>query len=388
MSVTSPKGFTAAGVTAGLKPSGTPDLALVVNHGPHRAAAGVFTSNRVQAAPVQWSRQVLTDNSLQAVVLNSGGANACTGPDGFADTHRTAEQVATALQSAGHDVGAIDVAVCSTGLIGVRLPMDKIIAAIPTLVGDLADTGGDAAARAIMTTDTVVKQATVVRDGWSVGGMAKGAAMLAPGLATMLVVITTDAVVEPSALHDQLAAATTISFDRVDSDGCMSTNDTVLVLSSGASGVAPEPTELTAALTEVCIDLALQLVADAEGSSHTITIDVVNAASVPDAVEVAKSIARNNLFKCAVFGNDPNWGRVLAAVGTTSAAFEPDQLEVSFNGVQICRSGGIGEPRELVDLSGREVAVVVDLHAGVEQARVWTTDLTYDYVRENAEYST
>ncbi len=388
MSVTSPKGFTAAGVTAGLKPSGTPDLALVVNHGPHRAAAGVFTSNRVQAAPVQWSRQVLTDNSLQAVVLNSGGANACTGPDGFADTHRTAEQVATALQAAGHDVGAIDVAVCSTGLIGVRLPMDKITAAIPTLVGDLADTGGDDAARAIMTTDTVVKQATVVRDGWSVGGMAKGAAMLAPGLATMLVVITTDAVVEPAALHDQLAAATAISFDRVDSDGCMSTNDTVLVLSSGASGVTPEPDELTSALTEVCTDLALQLVADAEGSSHTITIDVVNAASVPDAVEVGKSIARNNLFKCAVFGNDPNWGRVLSAVGTTSAVFEPDELDVSFNGVQICRAGGIGEPRELVDLSGREVAVVVDLHAGDQQARLWTTDLTYDYVRENAEYST
>lgn len=388
MSVTSPKGFTAAGVTAGLKPSGTPDLALVVNHGPHRAAAGVFTSNRVQAAPVQWSRQVLTDNSLQAVILNSGGANACTGPEGFSDTHSTAEQVAAALQSAGHDVGAIDVAVCSTGLIGVRLPMDKITTAIPALVGDLAETGGDDAARAIMTTDTVVKQATVVRDGWSVGGMAKGAAMLAPGLATMLVVITTDAVVDPAALRDQLVAATAISFDRVDSDGCMSTNDTVLVLSSGASGVAPEPTELTAALTEVCTDLALQLVADAEGSSHTITIDVVNAASVPDAVEVGKSIARNNLFKCAVFGNDPNWGRVLSAVGTTSAVFEPDELDVSFNGVQICRSGGIGEPRELVDLSGREVAVVVDLHAGDQQARIWTTDLTYDYVRENAEYST
>ncbi len=388
MSVTSPKGFTAAGVTAGLKPSGTPDLALVLNHGPHRAAAGVFTSNRVQAAPVQWSRQVLTDRSLQAVILNSGGANACTGPEGFADTHRTAELVATALQSAGRDIGAIDVAVCSTGLIGVRLPMDKITTAIPALVGRLAVDGGEDAARAIMTTDTVVKQATAVRDGWSVGGMAKGAAMLAPGLATMLVVITTDAVVDPAGLHDQLAAATGTSFDRVDSDGCMSTNDTVLLLSSGASGVTPEPDELTGALTEVCTDLALQLVADAEGSSHTITIDVVNADSVADAVEVGKSIARNNLFKCAVFGNDPNWGRVLSAVGTTAAVFEPDRLDVSFNGVQICRAGGIGEPRELVDLSGREVSVVVDLHAGEEQARVWTTDLTYDYVRENAEYST
>ena len=388
MSVTSPRGFTAAGVTAGLKPSGTPDLALVLNHGPHRAAAGVFTSNRVQAAPVQWSRQVLTDRTLQAVILNSGGANACTGPDGFADTHLTAERTAAALQSAGHDVGAIDVAVCSTGLIGVRLPMDKITTAIPALVENLAVDGGAEAARAIMTTDTVVKQATVVRDGWSVGGMAKGAAMLAPGLATMLVVITTDAVVDPAGLPGQLATATRISFDRVDSDGCMSTNDTVLLLSSGASGITPEPSEVTAAVTEVCTDLALQLVADAEGSSHTITIDVVNAASVVDAVEVGKSIARNNLFKCTVFGNDPNWGRVLSAVGTTAAAFEPDRLDVSFNGVQICRAGGIGEPRELVDLSGREVSVVVDLHAGDQTARIWTTDLTYDYVRENAEYST
>lgn len=388
MTVTYPKGFSASGVTAGLKPSGKPDLALVLNHGPDTAAAGVFTSNRVQAAPVQWSRQVLADSALQAVILNSGGANACTGPDGFADTHHTAEQVATALQTAGHDVGPIDVAVCSTGLIGVRLPMDKITAAIPDLVAGLSVDGGADAAQAIMTTDTVVKESVAVRDGWSVGGMAKGAAMLGPGLATMLVVITTDAVVDQHSLHDQLAAATMISFDRVDSDGCMSTNDTVLLLSSGASGITPDPAELVAAVTEVCTDLALQLVADAEGSSHTITIEVVNAASESDAVEVGKSIARNNLFKCAVFGNDPNWGRVLSAVGTTSAVFEPDELDVSFNGVQICRAGGIGEPRELVDLTGREVSVVVDLHAGDRRATIWTTDLTYDYVRENAEYST
>jgi glutamate N-acetyltransferase/amino-acid N-acetyltransferase len=388
VSVTGPKGFSASGVTAGLKPSGTPDLALVVNHGPHRAAAGVFTSNRVQAAPVQWSRQVLVDRSLQAVILNSGGANACTGPDGFADTHRTAELAADALQAAGHDVGAIDVAVCSTGLIGVRLPMDMITASIPALVANLDTDGGHAAAEAIMTTDTVTKEAVSVGVGWSVGGMAKGAAMLAPGLATMLVVITTDAVVDPTTLHDQLAAATALSFDRVDSDGCMSTNDTVLLLSSGASGITPGAAELTDAVTAVCTDLALQLVADAEGSSHTITIDVVNAASESDAVEVGKSIARNNLFKCAVFGNDPNWGRVLSAVGTTAAVFEADQLDVSFNGVQVCRAGGIGEPRELVDLSGREVSVVVDLHAGDQRVRIWTTDLTYDYVRENAEYST
>ncbi|MFT4167417.1 MAG: bifunctional glutamate N-acetyltransferase/amino-acid acetyltransferase ArgJ [Microlunatus sp.] len=388
MSVTHPKGFSAHGLTAGLKASGKSDLALVLNHGPHKAAAGVFTSNRVCAAPVQWSRQVLADSALQAVILNSGGANACTGPEGFADTHATAEQVATALQSTGHDVGAIDVAVCSTGLIGVRLPMDKISAAIPDLVRGLSADGGALAAEAIMTTDTVAKQATAIRDGWSVGGMAKGAAMLAPGLATMLVVITTDAVVDAATLHDQLAAATQVSFDRVDSDGCMSTNDTVLLLSSGASGIAPTSAELVSAITEVCLELALQLVADAEGSSHTITIDVVNAASTADAVEVGKSIARNNLFKCAVFGNDPNWGRVLSAVGTTSAVFEPDQLDVSFNGVQVCRSGGIGEPRELVDLNDRQVSVVVDLHAGDRRATIWTTDLTYDYVRENAEYST
>ena len=269
MSVTTPAGFTAAGVTAGLKPSGTPDLALVLNHGPHKAAAGVFTSNRIQAAPVQWSRQVLADHGLRAVILNSGGANACTGPDGFADTHHTAEQMATALPAAGHDVGAIDVAVCSTGLIGVRLPMDKITAAIPTLVKSLAADGGPAAATAIMTTDTVVKEAVAVRDGWSVGGMAKGAAMLAPGLATMLVVITTDAVVDSGALHDQLAEATAGSFDRVDSDGCMSTNDTVLLLSSGASGVSPQPAELTAAVAAVCTRSGLAAGGRRRGSGHT-----------------------------------------------------------------------------------------------------------------------
>ncbi|BAK34736.1 glutamate N-acetyltransferase/amino-acid acetyltransferase [Microlunatus phosphovorus NM-1] len=388
MGVTHPRGFSAHGLTAGLKPSGKPDLALVLNHGPHKAAAGVFTSNRVCAAPVQWSRQVLVDGALQAVILNSGGANACTGPEGFADTHATAEQVATALQTAGHDVGPIDVGVCSTGLIGVRLPMDKISVAIPDLVRGLSTDGGALAAEAIMTTDTVAKQSVAIRDGWSVGGMAKGAAMLAPGLATMLVVLTTDAVADSSRLHDQLAAATEVSFDRVDSDGCMSTNDTVLLLSSGASGISPAPSDLVSAITEVCLDLALQLVADAEGSSHTITIDVVNAASTADAIEVGKSIARNNLFKCAVFGNDPNWGRVLSAVGTTAAVFEPDELDVSFNGVQICRAGGIGEPRELVDLHDRQVSVVVDLHAGDRRATIWTTDLTYDYVRENAEYST
>ncbi len=389
MSVTAPRGFVASGITAGLKESGKPDLALVVNSGPEFAAAGVFTTNRVKAAPVLWSDQVLRDGRLRAVILNSGGANACTGPDGFADTHRTAEQVAAGLRTAqGTEVGAIDVGVCSTGLIGVRLPMDKISSGIDPLVAALSSDGGGDAAHAIMTTDTRAKQALVQHDGWSVGGMAKGAAMLAPGLATMLVLITTDAVVEPGALAPQLAEACRLSFERVDSDGCMSTNDTVIVMSSGASGIAPEPDDFQLALTSVCADLAQQLISDAEGSAHSITISVTGAATEADAVEVGKSVARNNLFKCAVFGRDPNWGRVLAAIGTTSAAFEPDQLDVAFNGVPVCRAGGIGAPRELVDLEPREVLIDIDLHAGTEAAIVWTTDLTYDYVKENAEYST
>ena len=395
MSVTAPQGFVAAGITAGLKESGKPDLALVLNSGPDFAAAGVFTTNRIKAAPVLWSEQVLTDGRLRAVILNSGGANACTGPDGFADTHRTAEEVAAALgqaealrQAQGAEIGAIDVAVCSTGLIGVRLPMDKISSGIGPLVAALSPDGGPEAAHAIMTTDTVAKQVVVQHDGWAVGGMAKGAAMLAPGLATMLVLITTDAVVAPAALAGQLAEACRSSFERVDSDGCMSTNDTVIVMSSGASGIAPEPADLEAALTDACTDLAQQLISDAEGSAHSITISVTGAVTEADAVEVGKSVARNNLFKCAVFGRDPNWGRVLAAIGTTSATFEPDQLDVAFNGVQVCRAGGIGAPRELVDLGPRDVFIDIDLHAGTESASVWTTDLTYDYVKENAEYST
>jgi glutamate N-acetyltransferase/amino-acid N-acetyltransferase len=390
MSVTGPAGFLAGGVTAGLKKSGKPDLALVVNTGPAQVAAGVFTRNRVRAAPVVWSEQVLADGRLRAVVLNSGGANACTGPDGFGDTHRTAERVATALSALpdAAPVGAIDVAVCSTGLIGERLPMDLLLAGVDAVAGALDADGGPAAAEAIMTTDSVAKQAHYVDEGWSVGGMAKGAGMLAPGLATMLVVLTTDAVVDPATLHDQLQEACRRSFDRVDSDGCMSTNDTVLLLSSGASGVTPHPSDLQSALNEICADLALQLLADAEGAAHEITITVNHAASEDEALEVGRAIARSNLFKCAVFGGDPNWGRVLAAIGTTAASFEPDRLDVSFNGVQVCRDGGIGDPRDLVDLSGRTVRVEVDLRAGPRSATVWTNDLTYDYVRENAEYST
>lgn len=383
MSVTAPKGFRAAGVTAGLKASGRPDVALVVNDGPAHTVAAVFTTNRVEAAPVTWSRQVVADGRADAVVLNSGGANACTGASGFHDTHRTAELVGAAL-----DLGAGDVVVCSTGLIGERLPMDKIEVGLSLAVAALTDDGGPAAATAIMTTDTVPKQAVAIRDGWSVGGMAKGAGMLAPALATMLVVLTTDAATEALDLDAVLRAATSVSFDRIDSDGCMSTNDTVVLLASGASGAMPPQTELTEAVTEVCLSLARQLIADAEGAHHDISIEVRSAATVDDALEVARSIARNNLFKCAVFGNDPNWGRVLAAVGTTRAAFDPHRLDVTMNGVQVCRAGGVGEDRALVDLSAREVHVVIDLHAGHESATVWTNDLTHDYVHENSAYST
>jgi glutamate N-acetyltransferase/amino-acid N-acetyltransferase len=383
VSVTAAAGFLAGGLAAGLKSNGRSDLALVVNSGPHDAAAAVFTSNRVKAAPVVWSEQVLSDGRIRAVILNSGGANACTGPEGFADTHRTAELVADAV-----GVGAVDVAVCSTGLIGVRLPMDRLAAGIDHLATQLGGDGGQAAAEAIMTTDSVTKQASSADEGWSIGGMAKGAGMLAPGLATMLVVLTTDAVVAPELLHDQLADACERSFDRIDSDGCMSTNDTVILMSSGESRVWPTAADFQAALTETCQDLAQQLVADAEGAAHTIAIEVQHAASEHDAVQVGRAIARSNLFKCAVFGQDPNWGRVLAAIGTTAADFEPDRIDVAFNGVQVCRDGSIGEPRELVDLSGHDVHVEVNLRSGSHSATIWTNDLTYDYVKENAEYST
>lgn len=382
MTVTSPKGYVAAGAAAGLKSTGKPDLALVINNGPEYAAAGVFTSNRVKAAPVVWSQQVLTDGKLRAVILNSGGANACTGPEGFGNTHKTAEQTAAAL-----GVGAIDVAVCSTGLIGIQLDVKKIIETLPALVKQTTAVGGSAAAEAIMTTDTVPKQASYFGAGWSIGGMAKGAGMLAPGLATMLVVITTDASIPAAQLHDQLAEACRVTFDRADSDGCMSTNDSVIMMANGASGITPDPADFGAALTDLCDDLARQLIADAEGAAHEIEIVVTGAATETEAVEVGRSVARNNLFKCAVFGADPNWGRVLAAIGTTDATFEPDELDVSFNGIQVCRSGGIGEPRELVDLTDRAVRVDIDLHAGDQTATILTTDLTYDYVKENAEYS-
>ncbi|GAA5017699.1 bifunctional glutamate N-acetyltransferase/amino-acid acetyltransferase ArgJ [Kitasatospora paranensis] len=382
--VTAARGFRASGVTAGIKASGTPDLALVVNDGPGYAAAGVFTSNRIKAAPVVWSEQVLKGGRLAAVVLNSGGANACTGHEGFQDTHATAERVGAAL-----DVSAAEVAVCSTGLIGVRLPMDILLPGVEQAAKALAADGGEAAAIAIKTTDTVHKTAQVTSPaGWTVGGMAKGAGMLAPGLATMLVVVTTDAAAGAAQLDAALRGATRTTFDRVDSDGCMSTNDTVLLLASGASAVTPDGAEFAEAVRAVCADLARQLIGDAEGASKDIRIEVTGAATEDEAVDVARTIARNNLLKCAIHGEDPNWGRVLAAIGTTSAAFEPDALDVAINGVWVCRGGSVGDDRDLVDMSGREVVVTADLHAGDAAATVWTNDLTADYVHENSAYST
>ncbi|MFJ8851201.1 bifunctional glutamate N-acetyltransferase/amino-acid acetyltransferase ArgJ [Streptomyces sp. NPDC102437] len=383
MSVTAAQGFSAAGIAAGIKESGNPDLALVVNHGPRRAAAGVFTSNRVKAAPVLWSEQVLKGGEVTAVVLNSGGANACTGPKGFQDTHATAEKAAEVLT--GHNAG--EIAVASTGLIGMLLPMDKLLPGIEQAAAALSEHGGEKAAIAIKTTDTVHKTAVAGGEGWTVGGMAKGAGMLAPGLATMLVVLTTDADVDAAGLDSALRAATRTTFDRVDSDGCMSTNDTVLLLASGASGITPGQGEFAEAVRTVCADLARQLIGDAEGASKDIRIEVINAATEDDAVEVGRSIARNNLLKCAIHGEDPNWGRVLSAIGTTKAAFEPDQLNVAINGVWVCKNGGVGEDRDLVDMRYREVKITADLAAGTESAVIWANDLTADYVHENSAYS-
>ncbi|MFF1905735.1 bifunctional glutamate N-acetyltransferase/amino-acid acetyltransferase ArgJ [Kitasatospora sp. NPDC058218] len=383
MGVTAAKGFRAAGVTAGIKASGTPDLALVVNDGPSLAAAGVFTGNRVKAAPVLWSEQVLKGGRVSAVVLNSGGANACTGPLGFQDTHATAEKVAEELE-----LNAGEVAVASTGLIGVRLPMDVLLPGVALAARELDATGGEAAAIAIKTTDTVHKTAQVTNGGWTVGAMAKGAGMLAPGLATMLVVLTTDAALDAAALDASLRAATRTTFDRIDSDGCMSTNDTVLLLASGASGVTPDRAEFDEAVRAVCADLARQLIGDAEGASKDIRVDVTAAATEAQAVDVARVISRNNLLKCALHGEDPNWGRVLAAIGTTDAAFDPDRLDVAINGVWVCKDGSVGEDRDLVDMTGREIVITARLNAGEAAATVWTNDLTADYVHENSAYST
>ncbi len=382
MTVTVPKGFVAAGVRAGLKASGNADLALVQNLGPLNAAATVFTTNRCLANPVLWSQEVIKDGQVSAIVLNSGGANCYTGAQGFQTTHATAEKVGEVL-----GVSAGDVLVCSTGLIGEQLDREKLLDGVVAAQAALAADGGQAAAEAIMTTDSVPKTAALTRDGWSIGGMAKGAGMLAPGLATMLVVLTTDAVIDSQALDLALRAATRVSFDRLDSDGCMSTNDTVAVLASGASGVSPNAPDFTEALTEVCLNLAKQLLADAEGASHEIAIRVVNATTEDEAVDVGRVVARNNLFKAAIYGNDPNWGRILAAVGTSKAQFDPYDIDVAINGVSVSRKGQPDQSRDLVDLSPRAVDIEISLNAGSAAATIFTNDLTHEYVTENSAYS-
>jgi glutamate N-acetyltransferase/amino-acid N-acetyltransferase len=369
MTVTVAKGFLAAGVRAGLKSSGNKDLALVQNQGPLKAAAVVFTTNRCQANPIIWSKQVIADGEVSAIVLNSGGANCYTGAQGFQTTHSTAEKVAEVL-----GVSAGDVLVCSTGLIGEQLDLGKLTAGVTAAAAELSADAGQSAAEAIMTTDSVSKNAHHTSpNGWSVGGMAKGAGMLAPGLATMLVVVTTDAVVNSPALDQTLRAATRVTFDRLDSDGCMSTNDQVTLMASGASGITPDQNEFQAAVTA--------------GSSHDIAIEVVNAASEDDAVEVGRSVARNNLFKAAIYGNDPNWGRILAAVGVTKAAFDPYDIDVEINGVSVSRKGQPDQSRDLVDLTPRAVQIRISLNAGAYAATIYTNDLTHEYVTENSAYS-
>ena len=386
MSVTAAQGFRAAGVRAGLRAHGErPDLALVVNDGPTQVAAGVFTRNQVKAAPVLWSQQVLVEHDLRAVVLNAGGANACTGPDGFGDTHRTAEKVADVL-----GCGAIEVAVCSTGLIGERLPLSKLLAGVDAAAAELADgeEAGTAAATAVLTTDTVDKQAARTRHGWTVGGFAKGAGMMAPSLATMLVVVTTDAVVDAATADAALRAATSTTFDRLDIDGATSTNDTVLLLASGASGIEADTGAFTEVLTEVCDELAKGLQADAEGVTKRIAVTVTGARDDRDALLGARTIARDSLVKTALFGSDPNWGRIAAAVGASEAYVDPQSLSVTVNGVLLCEAAAAVGDRSKADLSGPEVTVDVDLGLGDGRATVLTTDLSHAYVEENSAYST
>ncbi|SDC68271.1 glutamate N-acetyltransferase [Actinokineospora iranica] len=383
--VTAPQGFRAAGVAAGIKPNGKPDLTLVVNDGPSAAAAGVFTRNQVKAAPVLWSQQVLTTGSLRAVVLNSGGANACTGPAGFQDTHATAEKVADVL-----GIGAIDVAVCSTGLIGERLPMNAVLAGVDLAVKELGR-GAEAslaAATAVITTDTVAKQAALTHaDGWTVGGFAKGAGMCAPNMATMLSVITTDAVVARSTVDETLRAAVESTFNRLDVDGGTSTNDTVLLLVSGAAGVEAGPEDFAAAVTAVCADLVAQLQADAEGVTKHVTVTVRGAATAAEAVAAARAVAQDNLCKTAFFAGDPNWGRIAMAVGNAPTEFDQHKLDITVNGAAVCRAGARAAHRSEADLSGRDILVEIDLHAGEGVGTILTTDLSHGYVEENSAYS-
>ncbi len=392
--VTAPAGFRAAGIAAGIKKSGARDLALVFNEGPDHSAAGVFTRNQIKAAPVLWTSQALTTGRLRAVLLNSGGANACTGPSGFADTHATAEAVAATLSNWGTETGPIEVAICSTGLIGDRLPMAAVLAGVTEIVHELAAglLGGDDAARAIMTTDTVPKQVALhhsleTGENWTLGGMAKGAGMLAPSLATMLCVLTTDAVADPAALDTALRRATALTFDRLDIDGSSSTNDTVLLLASGASEIRPSQQHRDDAVLRVCEDLCAQLQADAEGVTKRVAVTVTGAPSDDDAVNAARLVARDSLVKTALFGSDPNWGRVLAAVGMVPFAIDPNRISVSFNGSPVCVDGAGAPGAREVDLSGPDIEVTIALNLGAGEATIRTTDLSHAYVEENSAYS-
>ena len=383
MSVTAAKGFLASGVSAGLKSSGKKDVALIVNQGPKFDAAAVFTSNKVKAAPVIWTQEVIKNKKLKAVVLNSGGANACTGPDGFADTHKSAEYVAELLS-----IGAIEVGVCSTGLIGNRLDMPKLIKGIEQAHQHLKNDGGDDAAEAIITTDSHKKTAKSETQGWNIGAIIKGAGMLAPDMATMLCVITTDADISDLDHQLILQSATDKTLNRIDSDGCTSTNDTVILMSSGASGIKPSKGDFEKQLHLLMSDLASLLINDAEGATKVITIDVINAKSESDAVNVGRSIARNNLLKCAMFGEDPNWGRILAAVGTAEATLNSDLIDVYLNGLQVCGNGAAIAASEKVDLKDRSIQIRVDLKIGSGKATIFTNDLSTQYVHENSAYST
>ena len=376
-----PQGFRAGAVAAGLKSSGALDLTIIENQGPRFAAAAVFTTNKVVAAPVIWSKEVAKGGVVRAVVLNSGGANACTGPKGFIDTHVSAELVGELLA-----ISSGEVIVCSTGLIGELLPMDKVTDGIKRIAADMGINSLDLAAQAIMTTDSVPKIATVSKYGVEFSGIAKGAGMLAPALATMLSVVMTDAIVSDKA-QEIFTRAADCTFNRIDSDGCTSTNDTVVFMSSGASGQSISDVQFEELLMNICGSLAAQLIADAEGSTKTVSIVVKNALSESDAVNVARACARNNLLKAAIFGGDPNWGRVLAAVGTADAHMDPLAIDVILNGVGVCTNSAPDADKSTVDFSAREVIIEIDLKVGGATATVLTNDLSYDYVRENAAYS-
>jgi glutamate N-acetyltransferase/amino-acid N-acetyltransferase len=382
MSKSLPQGFVASGMHAGLKTNGNFDLTLIQNLGPSFDAAAVYTTNKVVAAPVIWSREVTKGRIVRAAILNSGGANACTGPEGFLDTHRTAEKIAQLL-----DISSGEVVVCSTGLIGERLPMEKILDGSDRLTETLANDTLIDVAHSIMTTDTVPKIAELERDGVRTVGVAKGAGMLAPALATMLSVVMTDAQL-PNDAQEIFSRVCDRTYNRIDSDGCMSTNDTVLLMGSGASGVTLDSKKLEEVLMEICSSLAAQLIEDAEGSTKTVAITVLGAASEGDAVEVARACARNNLLKCAIFGGDPNWGRVLAAVGTANAEIDSLAIDVNLNGVQVAKSSAPFEDKSKVSFENRLVELLINLNVGTSSATVRTNDLSHDYVHENSAYST